>query len=78
MNMGDVGVEPDFLGSDGRCRLGFARQDKRAITLASKGVLVSGRYGHGKPRKPVNPPLSVNGKEKKDCLRSPFTWMLLL
>ena len=38
MNMGDVGVEPDFLGSDGRCRLGFARQDKRAITLASKGV----------------------------------------
>ncbi len=30
-----------------------------AITLASKGVLVSGRYGHGKPRKPVNPPLLV-------------------
>ena len=30
-----------------------------AITLASKGVLVSGRYGHGKPRKPVNPPLSA-------------------
>ena len=28
-----------------------------AITLASKGVLVSGRYGHGKPGKPVNPPL---------------------
>ena len=22
-----------------------------------QGVLVSGRYGHGKPRKPVNPPL---------------------
>ncbi len=39
--MGDVGVEPDFLGSDDRCRLGFAGQDKRAITLASKGVLVS-------------------------------------
>ena len=47
-------MEPDFLGSDGRCRLEFARQDKRAITLASKGVLVSGRYGHGKPAKPVN------------------------
>ena len=25
--------------------------------LSSSGVLVSGRYGHGKPRKPVNPPL---------------------
>ncbi len=24
-----------------------------------KGVLVSGRYRHGKPRKPVNPPLSA-------------------
>ena len=22
--------------------------------MVSKGVLVSGRYGHGKPRKPVN------------------------
>ena len=30
-----------------------------AITLASNGVLVSGRYRHGKPRKPVNPPLSA-------------------
>ena len=27
------------------------------IILTSNGVLVSGRYGHGKPRKPVNPPL---------------------
>jgi len=41
-----------------------------------QGVLVSGRYRHGKPRKPVNPPLSINGKEKKDCLRSPFMWMI--
>ena len=24
-----------------------------------QGVSVSGRYGHGKPRKPVNPPLSA-------------------
>jgi len=24
------------------------------IDLVSNGVLVSGRYGHGKPRKPVN------------------------
>ena len=24
-----------------------------------QGVLVSGRYGHGKPTKPVNPPLSA-------------------
>ena len=29
------------------------------ISLAHRGVLVSGRYGHGKPRKPVNPPLSA-------------------
>ena len=29
------------------------------ITLVSNGVLVSGRYGHGKPRKPVNSPLSA-------------------
>lgn len=27
------------------------------ISLVSNGVLVSGRYGHGKLRKPVNPPL---------------------
>lgn len=61
MSMGDVGVEPDFLGSDGRCRLGFARQDKRAITLSSNGVcvLVSGRYGHGNPTNPVNTALSA-------------------
>ena len=29
------------------------------ISLAHRGVLVSGRYGHGKPRKPVNSPLSA-------------------
>ena len=30
-----------------------------AITLASNGVLVSGRYGHGNPTKPVNTALSA-------------------
>ena len=29
------------------------------IVIFCQGVLVSGRYGHGKPRKPVNSPLSV-------------------
>lgn len=31
----------------------------RAITMAPKGVLVSGRYGNGKPTKPVNTALSA-------------------
>lgn len=29
------------------------------IVIFCQGVLVSGRYGHGKPGKPVNPPLSA-------------------
>jgi hypothetical protein len=29
------------------------------IILTSNGVLVSGRYGHGKPTKPVNTALSA-------------------
>ena len=35
--MGNVGMEPGFWGSDGKCRLGFARQDERAIILVSNG-----------------------------------------
>ena len=37
----------------------FISSKMGAIKLAWGGVLVSGRYGHGKPRKPVNPPLSA-------------------
>ena len=51
MSMGDVGVEPDFWGSDGRCRLGFARQDKRAITLVSKSVPADTKQKAHKSRK---------------------------
>lgn len=43
---------------------------KLEIQVAYSGVLVSGRYGHGKPRKPVNPPLSaLHGFENSHYFR---------